>query len=93
MDNVVDIVHVVTPVGEIFRKMETLDFGGQPYKVKTFLGIPYAQPQDFAGQFQHRTSRIHFMLQGNDGYIRSHVSVSEDCLFVNIFTPERANGI
>ena len=70
LDNIVDIVHVVTPVGKLVGKIETIDFDGQQYKVKTFMGTltPNLQPgiEDFGGQFQHRTLRIHFMRSSMD---------------------------
>ena len=104
-DNVVNVVTVSSPVGDIVGKIETVTFDGQQYNVKEFLGIPYAEPPLGDKRFTKPVPKANFShplhafdygsacLQGPDPRVSSvNIPTSEDCLFLNIFTPERANA-
>ena len=104
-DNVINVVSVAAPVGEIVGKIETITFDGRQYNVKEFFGIPYAEPPIGHRRFRKPVPKANFThsfhafdhgaacLQRSDGNIGTNpnMPISEDCLFLNIFTPERAN--
>ena len=104
-DNIVNVVTVSSPVGEIKGRLETVTFDGKQYNVKEFLGIPYAEPPVGDKRFRKPVPKSNFSnplhafdfgaacLQGPDPRVSSlNIPTSEDCLFLNIFAPERSNG-
>ena len=104
LKNIVNVVNVVTPVGEIIGQIEAFNFDGNRYNVKEFLGIPFAEPPTGNRRFRKPVPKSNFThafhafdfgpacLQKSDGVIGVHIPVSEDCLFLNIFSPEYVNA-
>ena len=99
-DGAFDVVTVTAPVGEIHGKIEQIDFDGKQHNVKEFLGIPYAEPPIGNRRFSKPLAKAKFSHPFGAfdyGSICPQVFTginhqSEDCLFLNVFTPERANA-
>ncbi|KAM4704913.1 thyroglobulin [Rhinophrynus dorsalis] len=86
--------------GTLLGKSQSILIGSNAKKVKQFLGIPYAsppvgenrfrapQPFIWTGTWNATTSRAS-CLQPGDGKAQ-YSSVSEDCLYLNVFLPQNA---
>ncbi|XP_045189989.2 cholinesterase 1-like [Mercenaria mercenaria] len=90
------IVH--TQYGEIHGQLSSATFDGMQYQVKTFLGIPYAEPPIGNFRFRKPVPKLNFPtpfkasaygpICPQDALDKS-VPQSEDCLFLNVFVPTR----
>lgn len=95
-------VTVQAPVGEITGKLETVTFDGNQYNVTEFLGIPYAEPPVGKNRLKKPIPKAAFIrpflaldygatcLQRKSN-LTQMVTVSEDCLFLNVFVPGNAS--
>ena len=93
------VATVQTPVGHIHGQEENVNFNGNYYKVKTFLGIPYAEPPLGNNRFRKPVPRAPFTtpfsalsygaacLQMPEEPYGTMIPMSEDCLFLNVFVP------
>ena len=91
----INIVSVHTNVGEIQGRVESVNFAGQYYQVKEFLGIPFAEPPVGNNRFKKPITKAPF----KSPFLAFHYGasciqpsfpenwVSEDCLFLNVFVP------
>lgn len=98
-----NFVVIHTPVGEIIGKYETVQFDGQRYTVKEFLGIPYAEPPIGNNRLKKPIPKAPFKspffamdygagcLQ-DPSNLAKNITLSEDCLFLNIFVPENVSN-
>ena len=90
-------INVQTNVGEVVGKLTESHFEGKRYKIREFLGVPYAEPPVGDKRFRKPVPRAPFTspfdafdfgnscLQEQD----NHLPKSEDCLFLNIYVPHR----
>ena len=98
-------VTVMTPVGTIVGEIAITRFNGKEYRIKQFLGIPYAESPIGDKRFQKPSKKANFARpfiaktlppfcpQNNAvlDYFEMSISrnkQSEDCLNLNILTPE-----
>ena len=104
-DGVFNVINVQSSVGEILGKLEGLTLDGNKYTVQKFLGIPFAEPPTGDRRYRKPIPKANFTrpfhafdfgpacLQRNSGNVGiSKLQFSEDCLFLNVFAPERANA-
>ena len=94
-----DLVTVQTPLGNIVGFLHSTRFDNQTYKVKEFLGIPYAEPPTGDNRFKKPVLKAPFTspfralkfgpacLQREKGGYGTKIPLSEDCLSLNIFVP------
>ena len=93
------VTTVQTPVGQIQGQEEQIHFDGKDYRVKTFLGIPYAEPPVGENRFRKPVPKAPFtapfsalsygaacLQRANEPY-GTVIPMSEDCLFLNVFVP------
>ncbi|XP_045188494.2 liver carboxylesterase 1F-like [Mercenaria mercenaria] len=96
---------VESPQGRFKGYIRLFESFGNKYRVRRFLGIPYAEPPTGSRRFKKPAKKaahtgvldatargaachqleIHMGGKRND---KLHVNFSEDCLFLNIFTPD-----
>ena len=92
---------VHTPVGEIIGFTTTMELKGAQQNVRSFLGIPYAEPPVNTNRFKRPVPKSRFSSTFDatnygpaciqyEGKIKADVKIpySEDCLTLNIFVPE-----
>ena len=95
-----DVVTVQCSIGTILGKLEADFLDGQQFKVKTFLGIPYAEAPVNDRRFRKPVPKANFTrsFRAFDfgpaclQRARSMTGMSEDCLYLNIFTPSHVNA-
>ena len=97
MDHIPDGVH--TSMGDIQGRIVDFTFDGVPYKGRKFLGIPYAKPP--VGDLRFRKPEMLTTFGTASPFMATKhgsicpqlfaelygLTVSEDCLFVNVYTP------
>ena len=102
----VGIVKVLTPVGEIAGKLHNVQFDGNQYQIKEFLGIPFAEPPIGERRWRKPVPKAAFnstfnafdfapaCLQGPNPVATAAVKIpkSEDCLYLNVFAPVLAGS-
>ncbi|XP_072269325.1 thyroglobulin-like [Pyxicephalus adspersus] len=88
---------VIIPQGTLVGKSQAIVIGSDSKTVNQFLGVPYAAPPTAENRFRppqpntwtgtwNATSVRSSCLQPGDGKAQ-YSSVSEDCLYLNIFVP------
>ncbi|XP_060592669.1 cholinesterase-like [Ruditapes philippinarum] len=86
-----------TDAGAIVGRIDNIYYNNTPYKIVTYLGIPYSEEIKPWKRFQKLHFREPFKTPYNATYIRSAClqsgqgatsqETSEDCLFLNIYAP------
>lgn len=90
------IQKVSTNIGDVIGFTDQVQFGGQNFQVRKFLGIPYAEPP--IGNLRFKKPVMKMMLKSPykaqsysakcpQAYLSESDRASEDCLYLNIFTP------
>ncbi|CAI5778982.1 Hypothetical predicted protein [Podarcis lilfordi] len=94
-------VHIPSQ-GTLFGTSQTIRVGSSWKRIRQFLGIPYARPPVAENRFRPpqafiweeswnaSTTRASCWQPGDDGAALS--SVSEDCLYLNIYVPPNTGG-
>lgn len=90
-------ITISAPVGEILGQTSQIYFAGKPYKVSSFLGIPFAESTHGNGRFSKPVKKAPFAKTLNASMARlscpqnvkwaiglDKVPVGEDCLNLNI---------
>ena len=98
-------VAVQTRLGTIIGKQVGTSFNGKAGKVNTFRGIPYAEPPTGDRRFRKPVPKANLVSPYNAsdfgpacpqdlfmmmGWVPGYPYVAEDCLSLNVFTPEKA---
>ena len=95
-----------TNLGTIVGKFHNVTVFGQSFKVKRFLGIPYAEPPIGDLRFRKPKSKLPFTEPFNATelgnicfqvfafpFVKRDIPASEDCLLLNIFAPENSDEL
>lgn len=90
------IQKVSTKFGDIVGFTDQVNFAAESYYVRKFLGIPYAEPPTGHLRFEKPVMKMHLQTPFQAYKYSSKCpqpfmdvdSMSEDCLYLNIFTPE-----
>lgn len=93
---------VYTQHGEILGQQSSVQFEGKQYNLKTFLGIPYAEPPVGNLRFRKPVPKLKLSKPFRAFYTGSacpgnpqqeKVTSSEDCLYLNIFVPNSRGAV
>lgn len=91
------IQKVSTKVGDIIGFTDQVRFGNQTLQVRKYLGIPYAEPPIGNLRFEKPVMKtslqspykaVSYSPKCVQAFLPENDSMSEDCLYLNIFTPE-----
>ena len=85
------VITVHTSVGTIKGKLEPVTFANVSGNVHKFLGIPYAESTGGVNRFKQASVKARFTQTFNATVYGPNCMTSEDCLYLNIFVPDRRN--
>ena len=86
------LITVNTSVGTIIGKSEPVTFANISGNVHKFLGIPYSESTGGVNRFKQATLKSRFTKPFNATVYGPTCEASEDCLYLNIFVPDRGNS-